>query len=318
MPDALFAHFRSLLPYFSRMRNGASGALTRQPGSFAAAKSSFASAKSSFAAAKGGIACSTLLTAVGLLSGFSGRPGTISPANPAAPPYKVHTVVIDAGHGGKDRGCNGKTAYEADVALKLALALGRRIEDSMPGVDVIYTRKTDVFIELIERAEIANRAAADVFISIHLNSGPAAARGTEIWVMGTAKSTANLAVAKRENAVVLQETNYKKNYGGFDPHSPQSHILFSLFQSAYRDNSLRFAQAADKQLRAAARPSRGVKEAGFIVLWKTAMPSVLIEAGFLTNPQDEKLLNTSAGQTYTALALFRAFKNYKQQLEALD
>ncbi|MBC7447847.1 MAG: N-acetylmuramoyl-L-alanine amidase [Hymenobacteraceae bacterium] len=236
----------------------------------------------------------------------------------AARPYKVRTVVIDAGHGGKDRGCNGKEAYEADVALKLALALGRRIEDSMPGVKVLYTRKTDVFVELIERAEIANRAAADVFISIHLNSGPAAARGTEIWTMGPAKSDANLVVAKRENAVVLQESDYKKNYGGFDPRSPQSHILFSLFQSAYIENSLRFAQAADRQLRAAARPSRGVKQAGFIVLWKTTMPAVLIEAGFLTNPQDEKLLNTSAGQTYTAAALFKAFKSYKQQLEALD
>lgn len=227
-------------------------------------------------------------------------------------------MVIDAGHGGKDRGCNGKKSYEADIALKLALALGQRIEDSMPGVKVIYTRKTDVFIELIERAQIANRANADVFISIHLNSGPSAARGTEVWVMGPGKTDANLAVAKRENAVVLQESNYKKNYGGFDPHSPQSHILFSLFQSAYRENSLRLAQLADRQLKAASRPSRGVKEAGFIVLWKTAMPSVLIEAGFLTNPHDEKYLNDSDGQAYTAEAIFKAFKKYKQQLEALD
>ncbi len=236
----------------------------------------------------------------------------------AARPYKVRTVVIDAGHGGKDKGCNGKSAFEADIALKLALGVGRRIQDSMPDTKVIYTRKTDVFVELIERAEIANRAGADVFISIHLNSGPSAARGTEIWTMGPAKSDANLNVAKRENAVVLQERDYKQNYGGFDPHSPQSHILFSLFQSAYIENSLRFAQQADRQLRAAGRPSRGVKQAGFIVLWKTAMPSVLIEAGFLTNPADEKLLNTSDGQAYTAAAIFKAFKAYKRQLEALD
>lgn len=252
-----------------------------------------------------------LLSGAGLLSAF------LLPHR-ALRPYKIHTVVIDAGHGGKDRGCNGKNAYEADVALKLALALGRRIEDSMPGVKVLYTRKTDVFIELIERAQIANRNNADVFISIHLNSGPAAARGTEVWVMGTSKSEANLVVAKRENAVVLQESNYKQNYGGFDPHSPQSHILFSLFQNAYRENSLRLAQQADRYLKAAGRPSRGVKEAGFIVLWKTAMPSMLVEAGFLTNPQDEKYLNDSDGQAYTAEALFKAFKNYKKQLEALD
>lgn len=255
------------------------------------------------------------LLALGALSGFRDGP---APTGAPRSAYHVRTVVIDAGHGGKDRGCNGKEAYESDVALKLALGLGRRIEDSMPDVKVVYTRKTDVFVELIERANIANRANADVFISIHLNSGPAAARGTEVWVMGTAKSEANLTVAKRENAVVLQESDYKKNYGGFDPHSPQSHILFSLFQSAYRESSVRLAQAADKQLRAAARPSRGVKEAGFLVLWKTAMPSVLVEAGFLTNPQDEKLLNTSAGQSYTAQALFQAFKSYKRQLEALD
>jgi N-acetylmuramoyl-L-alanine amidase len=136
--------------------------------------------------------------------------------------------------------------------------------------------------------------------------------------MGPAKSGANLAVAKRENEVVLQEADYKKNYGGFDPHSPQSHILFSLFQSAYIENSLRLAQATDRQLRATGRPSRGIKQAGFIVLWKTAMPSILIESGFLTNRQDENFLNTSAGQSTTASAIFTAFKAYKRQLEKLD
>lgn len=136
--------------------------------------------------------------------------------------------------------------------------------------------------------------------------------------MGPAKSDANLAVAKRENAVVTQEANYRENYGGFDPHSPQSHILFSLFQSAYMENSLRFAERADKRLRAVGRPTRGVKQAGFLVLWKTAMPSALIEAGFLTNPQDEKYLNDSEGQAYTAQAIFQAFKDYKKTLEALD
>ena len=254
----------------------------------------------------------------GLLGGAALLSACWLPPLTARQPYKVHKVVIDAGHGGKDRGCNGKNAYEADVALKLALALGQRIEDSMPGVKVVYTRKTDVFVELAERAAIANRANADVFISIHLNSGPVSVRGTEIWIMGPAKSDANLAVAKRENAVVLQEKNYEEKYGGFDPRSPQSHILFSLFQSAYMENSLRLAEQVDRQLRAVKRPSRGVKQAGFLVLWKTAMPSVLIEAGFLTNAADERYLNDSAGQAYTAQAIFKAFKSYKKQLEALD
>ncbi len=226
--------------------------------------------------------------------------------------------MIDAGHGGKDKGCNGADSFESDVALKLALAVGRKIEASMPAVDVMYTRKTDVFVELIERAEIANRRHADFFLSIHLNSGPKKVKGVEIWTMGPAKSNANLAVAKRENAVVLQERDYKRHYGGFDPHSPQSHILFSLFQSAHIENSLRLAARVEERLRAGGRPSRGVKQAGFIVLWKTTMPSVLVEAGFLTNAQDEAYLNSAAGQAYTADAIYRAFKGYKKQVEALD
>jgi N-acetylmuramoyl-L-alanine amidase len=292
MPDALPAYFRRSLLRLGRV-------LTRNRGVFAYGALSF---------------LAVILSSFGTPAYFA----SCAPGGPNARPYKVRTVVIDAGHGGKDRGCNGKDAFEADIALKLALAVGRKIEDSMADVKVIYTRKTDVFIELIERAEIANRANADVFISLHLNSGPSSARGTELWVMGPAKSGANLAVAKRENEVVLQEADYKKNYGGFDPHSPQSHILFSLFQSAYIENSLRLAQATDRQLRATGRPSRGIKQAGFIVLWKTAMPSILIESGFLTNRQDENFLNTSAGQNTTASAIFTAFRAYKRQLEKLD
>jgi N-acetylmuramoyl-L-alanine amidase len=230
--------------------------------------------------------------------------------------YRLRTVVLDAGHGGKDRGCAGASAREADVALSLVLALGRQIQENMPDVKVIYTRKTNVFVELGERAAIANRNKADLFISIHCNAGPSQSHGTEVWTMGLHKTTANLGVAQRENSVILQEKDYQKRYNGFDPNSPQSHIMFSLFQSAYITNSLRFAQQIDRQLRTSVkRPSRGVKQAGFIVLWKSTMPSVLIESGFLTNPAEERYLNNKANQSYMAAGIYRAFREYKRELE---
>ncbi|GAC1593660.1 MAG: hypothetical protein NVS3B25_15730 [Hymenobacter sp.] len=230
--------------------------------------------------------------------------------------YRLRTVVLDAGHGGKDRGCAGVSAREADVALSLILALGRQIQENMPDVRVIYTRKTDVFIELDERAAIANRNHADLFISIHCNAGPSQSHGTEVWTMGLHKTDANLGVAQRENSVILQEKNYQARYDGFDPRSPQSHILFSLFQSAYITNSLRFAQRVDRQLRTSVnRPSRGVKQAGFLVLWKSTMPSVLIESGFLTNPTEERYLNDKANQSYMAAGIYRAFREFKRELE---
>ena len=240
------------------------------------------------------------------------------PAETANAPYRYHlrTVVLDAGHGGKDRGCAGASAREADVALNLILALGKQIQENMPDVKVIYTRKTNVFIELDERAAIANRNHADLFISIHCNAGPSQSHGTEVWTMGLHKTDANLGVAQRENSVILQEKDYKSRYDGFDPRSPQSHILFSLFQSAYITNSLRFAQRIERQLRTSvSRPSRGVKQAGFIVLWKSTMPSVLIESGFLTNPAEERYLNDKANQTYMAAGIYRAFRDYKRELE---
>jgi N-acetylmuramoyl-L-alanine amidase len=230
--------------------------------------------------------------------------------------YRLRTVVLDAGHGGKDRGCSGASAREADVALGIILALGKQIKANMPDVKVIYTRKTDVFVELDERAAIANRNHADLFISVHCNAGPGQSHGTEVWTMGLHKTTANLGVAQRENSVILQEKDYQKRYDGFDPHSPQSHILFSLFQSAYITNSLRFAQRVERQLRTSvSRPSRGVKQAGFIVLWKSTMPSVLIESGFLTNPTEERYLNDKANQSYMAAGIYRAFREYKRELE---
>ena len=233
--------------------------------------------------------------------------------------YKVRTVVIDAGHGGKDVGCNGKVSHEADVALSLALQVGSLIEKNIPDVKVVYTRKTDTFVELIDRAGVANKNNADLFISIHLNAGPAAAYGTETYAMGLHTSKGNLDVAKRENSVILHEDNYMENYGGFDPNSPQSHILFTLHQSAYMDNSLRFAQKIENEFKTrVGRHSRGVKQAGFLVLWKSYMPSVLIECGFLTNPTEEKFLNDKTGQSYMASGIYRAFKDYKKELEAMN
>ena len=232
--------------------------------------------------------------------------------------YRLRTVVIDAGHGGKDPGCNGRHSKEADIALKIALELGNDIEKYMPDVKVIYTRKTDTFVELIDRAGLANKNRADLFISIHCNSGPSSAFGTETYCMGLHTSDGNLKVAKRENAVILEEENYQEKYNGFDPNSPQSHIMFALYQSAYIDNSLRFAQKVEEQFKSKGRHSRCVKQAGLLVLWKSAMPSALIEVGFLTNASEEKYLNDKSGQSYMASGIYKAFKEYKHELEAMN
>lgn len=233
--------------------------------------------------------------------------------------YKVKTVVIDAGHGGKDPGCHGKgkKLTEKHVTLAIALAVGKLINTYLPDVKVIYTRKTDEFIELDERAAIANRNNADLFISIHCNANnKTAIYGTETYVMGSHKNEGNLDVAKRENSSVLFEKDYLQKYDGFDPKSPLAHIFFSNMQSAYQSNSLRFAQMVEKQFKdRAGRTSRGVKQAGFIVIWKTAMPSALIETGYMTNGNEEKYLISEQGQEVVASAVYRAFRDYKQALE---
>ena len=230
--------------------------------------------------------------------------------------YKLRTVVIDAGHGGHDTGCLGSDSREKEVALRIALKLGKLIEANCPDVKVIYTRKTDVFIPLIERANIANRAKADLFICIHLNSGPKSAYGAETFVMGLHKTDDNLNVAKRENAAILLEDNYQKNYDGFDPSSPEANIIFSLYQNQFMTQSLSFAAKIQKQFKDnSKRYSRGVKQAGFLVLYKTAMPSVLIENGFLTNDNDQRFLISDAGQASMASSIYRAFKSYKSELE---
>lgn len=233
-------------------------------------------------------------------------------------PYAVKTVVIDAGHGGKDGGCVGKTTTEKDIALNIALKVGAYIESRLPDVKVIYTRKKDVFIELHERADIANRNKADLFMSIHCNAMPRRGKtnGTETYIMGLAKAKENLAVARRENAVIQYESNYEDNYDGFNPNNPESHIIFSLYQNAYLAQSLKFAALVESQFKhRAKRKSRGVKQQNFLVLYKTTMPSVLIETGFLTNDLEESYLQTDDGQTYIASAIYRAFKAYKEEME---
>jgi N-acetylmuramoyl-L-alanine amidase len=230
--------------------------------------------------------------------------------------YKVRTIVIDAGHGGKDPGCHGTKGIEANVTLSVALELGRIIKENIPGTRVFYTRMTDNFVELHDRASIANRNNADLFISIHCNSGPSHVHGTETFVMGLHSSEDNLEVAKRENAVVLKEDNYSKNYDGFDPNSPQAHILFSLYQNAYIENSILLATKLENQFsKRVGRTSRGVKQAGFLVLWKTAMPSVLIEIGYLTNETEEKYLTHKDNQVLIASGIYRAIKEYKTEIE---
>ena len=236
------------------------------------------------------------------------------------PDHKVSTVVIDAGHGGKDPGTSGKTVKEKDIVLKIALKVGNYIQQNCPGVKVLYTRKTDKYIEFQDRADLANKNQADLFISIHANSIVGAnAYGTETYVMGLHKDKNNFDVAKRENSVILMDENYKEKYEGFDPKSPESYILFSLNQSAYQENSLRFAQKVEDQFKTkVGRSSRGVKQAGFLVLWMTTTPSVLVETGFLSNNREEAFLASENGQDLIASGIYRAFKEYKAEIESIN
>ncbi|CAN5656546.1 N-acetylmuramoyl-L-alanine amidase [soil metagenome] len=242
--------------------------------------------------------------------------------------YTLTRVCIDAGHGGHDTGCIGGKVKEKDVALGIALKLGKYIEDHFPEVKVIYTRKTDVFVELHERAAIANNAKADLFIWVHCNSAcyrdkkkkkdvcNDETNGVETWVMGLHKSEANLEVSKRENEVVLLEKDYNKKYDGFDPNSPEANIIFSLYQNAYLDQILKMASLIQNEVVKKGREERGVKQAGFLVLFKTYMPSVLIETGFLTNTSEAKFLSSEKGQDSMARSFFEAFKSYKSSVES--
>ncbi len=225
--------------------------------------------------------------------------------------------MIDAGHGGKDPGCSGITFKEKDIALAVSLKLGKYIEQNCKDVKVIYTRQSDVFVELQERAAIANRNKADLFICIHCNANPKKeAHGSETYVMGINKTRGNLDVAKRENASVLLEDNYKKNYEGFDPNSDEGNIIWSTLQNKHLEQALNLSAKIQSQYKdKASRVDKGVKQAGFLVLWRTTMASLLTETGFLTNPEEEKFLGSDSGQDELAVSIFRAFREYKDGME---
>jgi len=225
---------------------------------------------------------------------------------------KITTVVIDAGHGGKDPGAIGKHTKEKDIVLKITLKTGQYIEEYLKDVKVIYTRKTDRFVELYKRAEIANKNKADFFISIHCNSiKSSSAYGAESYIIGLHKDNANLNVAMMENASILMEDNSEDHYDGFD-NSTESYIELNLYQDENREQSEVLAYNVQQQFKnRVGRKDRGVKEAGFLVLWRTSVPGILIELGFLSNPKEEQFLNSEEGQVFMASAIYRAFKEYK-------
>jgi N-acetylmuramoyl-L-alanine amidase len=230
---------------------------------------------------------------------------------------KIRTVVIDPGHGGKDPGAIGRRVKEKDIVLDVALLTGEYIKQNLPDVKVIYTRTKDEFIELHRRAAIANENNADVFISIHCNSvGNPSVYGAETFVMGDHRSKANLEVAKLENAAILLEENTDDQYGGFDPNSTAAYIALSLYQSTYKSQSIMLAQKIQEQFtKRVGRKDRSVQQAGFLVLYKTTMPSVLVELGFISHVNEEGFLMSEEGKAYMASAVYRAFKEYKIEYE---
>lgn len=233
---------------------------------------------------------------------------------------KVKVIVIDPGHGGVDPGCNGAgEIWEKEVTLAIGLKVGKLVEDSLKDVKVLYTRKTDKSLKLWERPNFANKYQADLFISIHCNANDnTKANGSETYFMGLHKTEGNLEVSKRENSVIKYESDYKDNarYGGFDPESPEGYIIFSMLQNAFLKQSFKFSTMVEEETNKKSKiHTKGVNQAGFLVLWKTAMPSVLIETGFLTNGADRSYLKSEEGQQIISEGIFRAIKNYKIQLE---
>lgn len=226
----------------------------------------------------------------------------------------MHTVVIDAGHGGKDPGCIGKYLKEKDVALRISLKLGEFIKEKYPDMNVVYTRDKDVFLALDERAKIANKNNADLFISIHANAASPKAYGTETFVLGLHRTESQQKVAERENSIIHFEENSEEKYADFDL-SPDAIIARQIQLSVFLDQSIYFASNIQKEFGGVGRFDRGVKQAGFLVLYKTTMPSVLVEAGFLTNPAEENFLRDTLNQDQLANAIFRAFQQYKNTIE---
>lgn len=231
---------------------------------------------------------------------------------------KDFVVVIDAGHGGHDPGAIGKISKEKNINLNVALKVGNLIKKNCNDVKVVYTRSKDVFIPLARRAEIANNAKADLFISIHTNAlaKNRTAKGASTWTLGLAKSEANLEVAKRENAVILYESDYQTRYAGFNPNSAESYIIFEFMQDKYMEQSVHLASLVQKQFRnTCKRVDRGVHQAGFLVLKASAMPSILVELGFISTPEEERYLNSESGASTMANGIYRAFLNYKRERE---
>ena len=227
------------------------------------------------------------------------------------------TLVLDAGHGGKDPGALGKgkvKGKEKNINLAVTLAVGKLVEQNLKDVKVVYTRKTDVFVELDERARIANKAKADLFVSIHTNALPGKAQGTgsETYTLGMHRAADNLAVAKRENSVISLEKDYENRYEGFDPKSSESYIIFEFMQDQNMEKSVRLATLVQKQFRAAGRPDKGVHQAGFLVLRATSMPSCLIELGYITTASEEAYLTSDRGVSELAQSIYQAIKKYKE------
>lgn len=227
-------------------------------------------------------------------------------------PGGVKCIVIDAGHGGKDPGATVGKLQEKTITLAVALELGRQVSSKYPSVKVVYTRRDDRFVELASRSDIANKAEADLFVSIHTNASKnSSASGTETFVMGVDKGNANLGVAMRENDVISLESDYSERYEGYDPGSSESFIIFSLMQYAYQRESLRLASLVQQRYDSnTSMKNRGVKQAGFLVLWRTAMPSILTEIGFLSNPEEARFMASAAGQRTIAQSLLSAIDGY--------
>ena len=237
------------------------------------------------------------------------------PAMSAPEAAKRFKLVIDAGHGGHDAGAVGAFSKEKNINLSIALAFGKLVEANCPDVTVIYTRKTDKFVPLQERADIANRAGADLFISVHTNALPGGkiAYGPETYTLGMARAAANLEVAKRENSVILYEEDYKTRYSGFDPNSAESYIIFEFIQDQYMRQSVSLARSIQRAyVRTGGRKDKGVHQAGFLVLRNTSMPSVLTEVGFISTPAEERFLNSKEGVAKMGRSIYEGFLEYRR------
>ncbi len=232
--------------------------------------------------------------------------------------YRIKKVVIDPGHGGKDPGCSGRGSQEKQIALAIGLQLGRTLQNHFPDIQFIFTRQTDVFVPLDRRAKIANEHKADLFISIHCNYFPSSenVKGSETYVLGLHRAEDNLEVAKRENSAIYYEENYQQTYNGYDPNSPEGHIILSMYQNAFLEQSILFANKIEKNIKQNTQhKSRGVRQAGFLVLRETTMPSVLVETGYLSNAKDNNFLSTSNGKSQVVNSIAQAFSEYKREVE---